>query len=225
MVSLAAYKPQKIFLHYRYSPGPLPVSSEILVKDSLVYRLVADRRQDSVPCRTTPLRPGEIRELVRRLEANDLTPTQSDPDFICEGTRSLWITTDRKTLAIHESCKIKKGMTDKAIDSAMDAFSNYLVGIIERRNKPCEEGYYFNLRKPDSATMDAERCAVNGNPISKRELIRTGIDKYLPESMEFPAFPHKYTGDSVSAKALGGRRIQIGRSCFEIEMSRHPQGG
>lgn len=225
LVSLAASNPQKILLHYSYSAGLFPMSSEILVKDSLVYRLVADRRQDSVPCRTTLLQPAEIRELVRRLDANDLTPTQSDPDYTCEGTRSLLITTDRKTLAIHESCKIKKGTADKSIDSTMDAFSNYLVGILERRNKPCEDGHYFNLRKVDASAKDTKRCAAIGNSISRQELNRAGIGEHLSESMDFPAFPLKFRGDSLSAKGLRGRIFQVGPSCFEIEVTRHASGG
>ena len=220
MVSLAASGPQRLFLHYKYSAGLLPMTNEILVKDGLVYRLASGTRQDSVPCKTASLRPKEIRELVKRLDAGDLKPTQSDPDFICEGNRSLSITTNRKALAIRESCKIKKEMADKAIDSAMDAFSNYLVGIVERQNKPCDDGYYFRLLKLDSASMDAKSCEVNGKSISKRDLDQIGIDGYLSESMEFPAFPLKFMGDSLGAKALGGRTFQVGPSCFEIEMTR-----
>jgi hypothetical protein len=221
LVTLAASSPQKLFLHYRYSAGIVPMTSEILVKDSLVYRLVSGKRQDPVPCKTASLRPGEIRELLRRLDASDLMPTRSDPDFICEGSRSLLITTKRKSLAIHESCKIKKEMADKAIDSTMDAFSNYLVGIIERQNRLCDEGYYYSLRKSDSASMAAKGCAVNGKSISNRELNQIGINGFLSEPVDFPAFPFKFPGDSSSAKALGGRTFQVGPSCFEIEMTRY----
>ena len=129
----------EVFIAYKFL-GPHSRRSEITLDGNRLFKLSNEGDGDASACHARLLTDADINALVKRDGLFRMRPTADDSDFSCEGSRSLFMKVDARSIRLHEACKPKKDKADSAIDRAMDSLSNYLSGLVERDNEKCPDG-------------------------------------------------------------------------------------
>jgi hypothetical protein len=127
-----------IAVHYGFS-GPGGRKSEIILEKAFLYRIATEGKSDSLVCRSAILKPGDSKELLKRVGRFRVMTTVDDSNYECAGSRFMSIRLGAESIRLHEACKPRKTGMDSAVDRAMDSLSNFLSGIVERDNEKCPE--------------------------------------------------------------------------------------
>ncbi|GEM_PF-5084706 len=128
-----------VTIHYNFL-GPHARRSEISLQNNRLFKISIEGEGQAPVCQSRDLTDADILALLKRDGLFKMRPTADDSDYACEGSRTLSMQVDSRSVRLREACKPRKDRADSAVDLAMDSLSNYLSGLVERDNEKCPEG-------------------------------------------------------------------------------------